>query len=268
MLRTKMFTICTIFFLYFSFEYILIELINIILLIDFILIGGIYPLLERKFLALMQRRVGPKYTGYKGRLQFIADALKIFFKDYFFLFRNNKYVFYIIPVLFFNFNMFVMCNLVWGNSVYLIDIELNILYILVLSAVSNFAIFLTSYFSRNKYSIIAGSRIVSVFFINELILTILICQYLFWSNSFSFSAYTILQAEYYGIYYFLFHLPSLIYVFMLDVSRVPFDYAEAESELVMGYTNEYTGFLFGVYTLIEYIHIFAFSYFLVLLLWW
>jgi NADH:ubiquinone oxidoreductase subunit H len=37
-------------------------------------------LIERKFLALVQRRVGPQFVGYKGRLQYIADALKLFIK--------------------------------------------------------------------------------------------------------------------------------------------------------------------------------------------
>ena len=37
-------------------------------------------LIERKFLALVQRRVGTNFVGYKGRLQYIADALKLFIK--------------------------------------------------------------------------------------------------------------------------------------------------------------------------------------------
>ena len=37
-------------------------------------------LIERKFLSLVQRRVGPNFVGYKGRLQYIADALKLFVK--------------------------------------------------------------------------------------------------------------------------------------------------------------------------------------------
>ncbi|MBK8208558.1 MAG: NADH-quinone oxidoreductase subunit H [Planctomycetes bacterium] len=37
-------------------------------------------LIERKILSLVQRRVGPYYVGYRGRLQYIADALKMFVK--------------------------------------------------------------------------------------------------------------------------------------------------------------------------------------------
>lgn len=52
--------------------------LNVIILINLTLIAGILPLIERKYLALIQRRVGPTFVGYKGRLQFIADALKMF----------------------------------------------------------------------------------------------------------------------------------------------------------------------------------------------
>lgn len=53
---------------------------HIVILINVVLIGGILPLIERKYLSMIQRRVGPKFVGYKGRLQFIADALKMFLK--------------------------------------------------------------------------------------------------------------------------------------------------------------------------------------------
>lgn len=52
-------------------------LLNTVLILLIILIGGILPLYERKFLSLTQRRIGPKFVGYKGRLQFVADALKV-----------------------------------------------------------------------------------------------------------------------------------------------------------------------------------------------
>ena len=60
-------------------------------------------------------------------------------------------------------------------------------------------------------------------------------------------------------------MPILFLVFLLEINKVPFDFQEAESELIMGYTTEYMGFLFGIYVLIEYLHIFIYSYILVLL---
>lgn len=46
---------------------------------------------------------------------------------------------------------------------------------------------------------------------------------------------------------------------MLEVSRTPFDVAEAESELVTGYSTEIGGFMFGIFYLGEYFHLFFFS---------
>ena len=52
---------------------------------------------------------------------------------------------------------------------------------------------------------------------------------------------------------------------LLEVNKAPFDLSEAESELVTGYHTEYGSFLFGLYYLGEYFHIFFFSIFLVVI---
>jgi NADH:ubiquinone oxidoreductase subunit H len=54
-------------------------------------------LIERKVLSLVQRRVGPNYIGYKGRLQFIADAVKLLVKHITVIPKTNKFLFFIIP---------------------------------------------------------------------------------------------------------------------------------------------------------------------------
>jgi NADH-quinone oxidoreductase subunit H len=55
--------------------------------------------MERKLLSLIQRRVGPNYVGYRGRLQFIADALKLIFKQIVVINKVNKFLFVTIPAL-------------------------------------------------------------------------------------------------------------------------------------------------------------------------
>jgi len=53
---------------------------SIVLMLIVTLIIASLTLLERKLLSLVQRRVGPNFVGYKGRLQYLADALKLFLK--------------------------------------------------------------------------------------------------------------------------------------------------------------------------------------------
>mmetsp|Transcript_22196 Transcript_22196/g.10629 ORF Transcript_22196/g.10629 Transcript_22196/m.10629 type:complete len:90 (+) Transcript_22196:250-519(+) len=40
----------------------------------------VFTTCERKMLALMQRRVGPRFVGVRGRLQYLADAIKLLVK--------------------------------------------------------------------------------------------------------------------------------------------------------------------------------------------
>jgi len=64
---------------------------NIVLMLLITLVIASLTLIERKFLSLIQRRVGPNYVGYKGRLQYIADALKLFIKGVLIPHESNKF---------------------------------------------------------------------------------------------------------------------------------------------------------------------------------
>jgi NADH-quinone oxidoreductase subunit H len=73
------------------FGLIIILIYNIVLMLLVTLIIASLTLIERKFLSLLQRRVGPNYVGYKGRLQYIADALKLFVKGVLIPYESNRF---------------------------------------------------------------------------------------------------------------------------------------------------------------------------------
>lgn len=242
------------------------EIINIVLIILFVLTGGILPLWERKFLSLIQRRVGPKFVGYKGRLQFIADALKVFFKDYLTLFFTNKYFFFFLPVLFLNLNLLFWCNIVFFGNIIYVPIEYNIVFLLIFSLFSNLILFGVGLVSRNKYTILTSNRILNLLFLNELFISLIFTILFSYFNSFSFSRILFFKNSGIIVLSLIITLPLILYLFLLDINKVPFDLVEAESELIMGYHIEYSGFLFGLFVLVEYLHLFFFMYILYILL--
>lgn len=79
------------------FGFVIILIYNVVLMLLVTLVIASLTLIERKFLSLLQRRVGPNYVGYKGRLQYIADALKLFVKGVLIPYESNKFWFVLIP---------------------------------------------------------------------------------------------------------------------------------------------------------------------------
>jgi len=90
--------------------YIINIIILVVIFLNLTLVAGILPLIERKVLSLMQRRVGPYFLGYRGRLQFIADAVKILIKDFFVPYKVNFILFIFSPTC-----MLTLCYLFWLN---------------------------------------------------------------------------------------------------------------------------------------------------------
>lgn len=86
--------------------YISIFILNLGIFLGLTVIIATVTLIERKVLALVQRRVGPNYIGYKGRLQFIADALKLLLKHIVVINFTNKLAFLMLPAM-----VLIMCYL-------------------------------------------------------------------------------------------------------------------------------------------------------------
>lgn len=216
-------------------------------------------LIERKFLALVQRRVGPQFVGYKGRLQYIADALKLFIKGALVPDEANKFWFITIPSIVAAICYSFWMNAVWGPSISLFEIEYNMVYASIFSVLFGICVLLTGYFSKNKYAVLAAVR-TGIGMLNlEIFLGLLILNVVFINESFSFLPIVVYQEIYWLIFYFFGLIGLITITFLLETSRAPFDLSEAESELVAGYQTEYGGFFFGLYYLGEYMHLFFFS---------
>lgn len=235
---------------------------NIIFMLVSTLIIAAITLLERKLLSLVQRRVGPQFVGYKGRLQYLADALKLFVKGVVVPNETSKFYFIVIPALAGATCYSFWINSVWGPSLSIFDIEYNIVYASILSVLFGLCIMLTGYFSKNKYAVLAAVRCGVLMLNLEIFLGLMFLNIILFGGSFSLGVYVGYQEIiWFSCLFFLF-LSIIILTFLLEVNRSPFDLAEAESELVTGYSTEYGGFYFALFYLGEYFHLFFFSLFL------
>lgn len=240
-------------------------LINVSLMLSVTLIIASLTLMERKILSLMQRRVGPYFVGYKGRLQYIADALKLFVKGTLIPEESNKFWIYVIPSIVISLCYTFWINSVWGPNLSIFEIEYNLVYSSILSILFSFCVILTGYFSKNKYSVLASIRSCLLVANLEIFLGLMTLNLVLLVESFNFSVFVVYQESIWFCFLFFGLLGIVIITFLLEINRAPFDLAEAESELVSGYTTEMSGYLFGLYYLGEYFHLFFFSMTIVLL---
>jgi len=111
--------------------------------------------------------------------------------------------------------------------------------------------------SKNTYTLIASTRIANITFLSELSIIVFITTIIVLNNSFSIVMYGI-NYKFFGIFAPI--VGVIFLIFLLDNGETPFDLVEAETEIIMGYHVEYSGFLFGLFVLCEYLHVFFFIY--------
>lgn len=232
----------------------------VICFLVFTILIATLTLIERKILSLVQRRVGPQYIGYKGRLQFIADALKLLVKHILVLTKTTRLIILAIPALILITAYLFWINLIWGPNLMICEIEYNLFLMGIISLVFSVLLVVVGWVSNNKYSILASNRVIITSLNLEILLNFLIIFILILSESLSFFQIVNLQSNnLWFIFIFLPVLPILLITFFLETGRIPFDLAEAESELIAGFTIEYGGFYFALFYLGEYFHLYCFS---------
>ena len=232
----------------------------VICFLIFTIVIATVTLVERKLLALVQRRVGPQYIGYKGRLQFIADAVKLLLKHILVITKTTRLLILVIPALILITSYLFWVNLIWGPNLMICEVEYNLFLMGILSLFFSTLLIMVGWVSNNKYAILASNRVVITTLNLEILLNFLIIFILVISESLSFFQISSIQHNYkWFIFIYIPVLPIIILTFLLETGRIPFDLAEAESELIAGFTVEFGGFFFALFYLGEYFHLYCFS---------
>jgi len=223
-------------------------------------------LLERKFAARMQSRIGPYRVGPHGLLQPIADAIKLMMKEDVVPTAADRPVYNLAPIVFLVPCMLIFATMPWAPGLGIADLNIGILFFLAVSALEIVGLFMGGWGSNNKYALLSAMRAVNQIisydlpFIFTALVPVVLAGSLRLSDIAGAQAGSVLN--WFICYPVIGQLAFLAYVIatLAAENRVPFDILEAESELVAGFRVEYSGMKFALIQLGEYAHMIGTSF--------
>jgi NADH-quinone oxidoreductase subunit H len=227
-------------------------------------------LLERKFAARMQSRIGPYYVGPHGLLQPIADAIKLMMKEDIVPTAADRWVYNLAPIVFLVPCVLIFATLPFAPGLGVADLNIGVLFFLAVSSLEIVGLFMGGWGSNNKYALLSAMRAVNQIISYDLPFVFAAFVPVVLAGSLQMSAIVDAQrGAWLGVVpqWFVFYpvIGQLAFVAFLVATlaaenRVPFDILEAESELVAGFRVEYSGMKFALIQLGEYAHMLGTSF--------
>jgi NADH-quinone oxidoreductase subunit H len=200
-------------------------------------------------------------VGYQGLLQPAADALKLMTKETVIPDAADKILFLFAPVFGLVPALVTFSVIPFGDSItlfgrdiplHITDINVAVLFILAMSSLGVYGIFLGGWSSNNKYALMGGLRSSAQMISYELTLGLVVVAVVILSGSFSLVDIVNAQRNLWFVVYQPLGFVLFFVASMAEINRIPFDLPEAETELVAGFHTEYSGMRFAMYFLGEY----------------
>jgi NADH-quinone oxidoreductase subunit H len=206
----------------------------ILILFSYEIMSTIYEWVFRKTVARIQGRIGPLYAGPFGILQPLADFVKLLGKEDI----KNKYMdpfVEIIAVVVVILTTFSLTFLPFPEPIF--TNELSLLFLIAFISIESLLIFLAALGSGSVYSTVGGMRLANqtIVFKIPLALSLLAVG----AKVGTFDVLVLAQSS----NIVLAPLAFVVFLFacLAELSLVPFDTPEAESELVAGWWTELSG---------------------------
>src|SRR5688572_18964243 len=220
-------------------------------------------LLERKFAARMQSRIGPYRVGPHGLLQPIADALKLMMKEDVVPTLADRHVFNLAPIVFLIPCMLIFATIPFAPGLGVADLNIGILFFMAVSSMEIVGLFMAGWGSNNKYALLSAMRAVNQIIAYDLPFIFSALVPVMLAGSLRLSDIAAAQSGLWFVFYpVIGQLAFIAFVIstLAAENRVPFDILEAESELVAGFRVEYSGMKFALIQLGEYAHVIGSSF--------
>jgi NADH-quinone oxidoreductase subunit H len=228
---------------------------------------------ERKVAAMLQQRLGPYLVGPKGLLQPLADVVKLLFKEELRPRAADVWLFGLAPIISaacafaafavvpFGAETTLFGLIPEGLRLQVADVNVAILVVFAIASMSVYGIVLAGWSSNSKYSLLGALRSSAQMISYELSYGLALASVLVIANSLSLTDIVNRQdGSWLGFIprWLAFVQPIGFVVYMIagvaETNRAPFDFPEAEQELVAGYHTEYSSMSFAMFFLAEYIN--------------
>ena len=141
------------------------------------------------------------------------------------------------------------------------DVNVGVLVVFAITSMGVYGIVLAGWSSNSKYSLLGGLRASAQMISYELSYATALAAVILLAGSLSLREVVDAQAGYwFGFiprwYVFLQPVGFIIYMIagVAETNRAPFDFPEAEQELVAGYNTEYSSVRFALFPQAEYIN--------------
>ncbi len=252
----------------------------VLLLGAILTMAGYCTLLERKVAAWVQDRIGPNRAGPRGLLQPLADGLKFICKEDIIPGAVDKPIFILAPMIAFGIALVGFAVIPWGGvyqpegvdepmMVQVASVDIGLLYLLAVGAMSVYGVVLGSWASNNKYSFYGGMRAAAQMLSYEVPMGLGILVIVLTVGELRLENIVAAQTEsWWGAlprWNLFLHPVTFLVLFttaLAETNRAPFDLAECEQELVGGFHTEYSSMKFALFFLGEYSHMITASAFI------
>jgi NADH-quinone oxidoreductase subunit H len=238
-----------------------------------IIASAVLVLAERKIMGFMQQRYGPYLVGPHGLLQPIADVIKLIMKEELRPKGADKWLFTLAPVIAVVASFVAFSTVPFGAETTLFglldepiklgvsDVNVGVLVVFAVTSMGVYGIVLAGWASNSKYSLMGGLRASAQMISYELAYATSLAAVIMLAGSMSLREVVDSQAgTWLGFLqqWYVFVQPVGFIIYMIagvaETNRAPFDFPEAEQELVAGYNTEYSSMRFALFPQAEYIN--------------
>src|SRR5690625_6373150 len=183
-----------------------------------------------------------------------------------------KFVYYLAPFICITFALSAFAIIpggpagsLFGFTPWIVDLDIGLLYVLAVTSIGVYGIFLGGWASNSKYSLLGSLRSSAQLISYELGLGLSVLSVIMIAGTLNLRE--IVDTGIWSVSPLLW--PGLLIAFgafvisaVAEVNRTPFDLPEAEQELVAGYMTEFSSIKWALYQMAEYVNMMTASAFI------